>query len=206
MKSKLLLTAFAATFSLGAPLAAQMTVPANPATSAVQGGNFAVEPNHTRVQFSVMHMGFTEWYGDFTGVSGKLKLDPRRLANAQVEIDIPVASVSTTNTKLDGELRSADWLDAARYPTMHFSSSRIVRVGERGARIYGNFTLHGVTRPVMLNASFVGGGANPMSKAYTLGFNATTQIKRSDYGVATYVPLVGDQVDIRISAAFERQP
>lgn len=206
MKNRLLLTALAATLSLGAPLLAQMTVPANPAVALVDGGTFAVDPSHTRVQFSVMHMGFTEWYGDFTGVSGKLVLDPRRLSAAQVEIDIPVASVTTTNTKLDGELRSADWLDAARFPTIHFASTRIERIGERGARIHGNLTLHGVTRPVILDASFVGGGTNPMSKAYTLGFNATTRIKRSDFGVSTYVPLVGDQVDIRISAAFERQP
>lgn len=174
----------------------------NPAT--VPAGTYKVEPNHTRVQFTVSHLGFTDWWGDFTGISGSLALDPVRLAASRVDIAIPVASVSTTNATLDGELRSADWFDAARFPTIRFVSTRIVRTGPAKATIYGSLTLHGVTRPVALDARFVGAGANPLSKAYTVGFNATTTIRRSDYGVKMDVPLVGDETAIRISAAFEK--
>lgn len=178
---------------------------ANRDPAAVRPGTYAVEPSHTRVQFTVSHLGFTDWYGDFTGVSGTLRLDPARPASSQVEIAIPVASVSTTNATLDGELRSADWLDAARFPTMRFVSTRVVRTGPGRATIEGRLTLHGISRPVSLAASFNGAGINPLSKAYTIGFNASAAIRRSDFAVTKYVPLVGDRMTIRISAAFERK-
>jgi polyisoprenoid-binding protein YceI len=195
------LAAAAALLLAAAPPAAVSTNPGS-----VPAGTYKVEPTHTRVQFTVSHLGFTDWWGDFTGVSGSLVLDPARLAASHVDIAIPVASVSTTNATLDGELRSADWFDAARYPTIRFVSNRVVRTGPAKATIYGNLTLHGVTRPVALDARFVGAGPNPMSKAFTIGFNATTTIRRSDYGVKMDVPLVGDATAIRVSAAFEKIP
>jgi polyisoprenoid-binding protein YceI len=195
-------TRAACLLAAGGLLAASPAVTTDP--GAVQAGHYRVEPTHTRVQFTVSHMGFTDWWGDFTGVSGSLVLDPARLAASRVEIAIPVASVATTNATLDGELRSADWFDAARFPTIRFVSTRIVRTGPARATIDGNLTLHGVTRPVALDARFVGAGLNPLSKAYTIGFNATATIRRSDYGVTMDLPLVGDETAIRISAAFEK--
>ena len=185
--------------------AAPAGVPANPDPALVPAGHYSVEPHHTRVQFTVSHMGFTDWYGDFSGVSGRLELDPAHPDAAQVEIAIPVASVSTTNAKLDEELKSADWLDAGRYPAIRFTSRRVVRTGSIQARIEGDLTLHGVTRPVTLSASFNGAGTDPIEKHYVAGFNATTSIRRSDFGVANYVPLVGDELAIRISAAFVKK-
>ena len=177
-------------------------VSTNPAT--VQAGTYKVESSHTRVQFTVSHLGFTDWWGDFTGVTGTLLLDPTRPAGSRVDISVPVASVSTTNSVLDGELRSADWFDAARYPAIRFLSTRIVRTGPSKAMITGNLTFHGVTRLVTLDARFVGAGPHPMTKAYSIGFNATTTIRRSDYGVKMDIPLVGDETTIRISAGFEK--
>ena len=191
-------------------LAAAAAVAAPPPMSSsnprlVQAGRYAVEPSHTRVQFTVSHMGLTDWYGDFTHVSGSLLLDPARTQAARVDISIPTGSVSTTNATLDGELKGADWFDAARYPAIRFVSSRVVRTAPNKAMIAGALTLHGVTRPVTLSATFNGGGVNPLSKAYTVGFNATTTIRRSDFGVRKYLPMIGDETAIRISAAFERK-
>ncbi|WP_353217686.1 YceI family protein [Sandarakinorhabdus sp.] len=177
--------------------------PANPDPAAVTAGSFAVEPSHTRVQFTVSHMGFTNWYGDFTGASGSLRIDPKNIAASTVEISIPTASVSTTNTILDGELKSADWFDAAQFPTIRFVSTAVKPTGPNTADITGNLSFHGVTRPVVLVARFNGAGINPIDKAYTLGFDATTTIKRSDWGVKNYVPVIGDETILRISAAFE---
>jgi polyisoprenoid-binding protein YceI len=190
--------------TVGAAAIAQ-SGPANTSPKAVQVGDYAVEPAHTRVQFTVSHMGFSDWYGDLTSVSGSLSIDPAKVAAAKVDISIPVGSVSTTNAKLDEELKSADWLDAAAHPTIRFVSTKVVPVGANKAAITGNLTFHGVTRPVVLAATFNGAGINPLSKAYTVGFNATTTIKRSDYGVKTYVPLIGDSTELRISAAFEKK-
>ena len=167
-------------------------------------GNYKVETTHTRVQFTVSHMGFSEWYGDFTGVTGSLTLDPKAPARAQVAVSIPVSSVSTTNATLDGELKDANWFDAAQYPMITFVSTKVTPTGPRTALIGGNLSFHGVTRPVILKAAFIASGTNPMTKGYTVGFNATTVLKRSDFGVKTYVPLIGDVVTLRISAAFEK--
>jgi polyisoprenoid-binding protein YceI len=188
-------------FAAAPPPAAVSTDPAS-----VPAGVYRVEPAHTRVQFTVSHLGFTDWWGDFTGVSGSLTLAPGGLAASRVEVSIPVASVATTNATLDGELRSADWFDAARFPAMRFVSTRIVRSGRTTAIIHGSLTFHGISRPVALDARFVGAGVNPLTKAYTVGFNATTTIRRSDYGVKMDLPLIGDETRIRISAAFEKAP
>jgi polyisoprenoid-binding protein YceI len=170
----------------------------------IQAGTYAVEPSHTRVQFSVTHFGFTTYWGDVTGVSGNLVLDPKNAAADQVSVSIPVSSVSTTNGKLDEELKSPMFLNGAAYPTITFVSKSVKRTGPTSAVITGDLTLHGVTRPVTLDAKFNAGGSNPMSKKYTVGFDAHGKINRSEFGVKTFVPMVSDQVDITISAAFEK--
>jgi polyisoprenoid-binding protein YceI len=185
-------------------IAAPPTGPVSTNPQRASAGVYQVDPSHTRVQFSVSHMGFSDWYGDFTGVGGTLSFDPRKPAASRVEISLPVGSVSTTNAKLDGELRSADWFDAARYPTIRFVSTQVVPQGGNRALIRGQLSFHGVTRPVTLAARFNGAGVNPLNKAYTIGFNATTTIRRSDFGVKTYIPMIGDETEIRISAAFEK--
>ena len=177
--------------------------PANPEPAAVIAGIYSVEPTHTRVQFTVSHMGFTNWYGDFTGASGSLRIDPKQIAVSKLEISIPAASVSTTNAVLDAELKSADWFDASRFPTIRFVSTAVKSTGPGTADITGDLTFHGITRPVVLAARFNGAGINPIDKAYTLGFDATTTIKRSEWGVKAYVPIIGDETVLRISAAFE---
>lgn len=186
-------------------LPVQLAAQANPQPAAVHAATYAVEPSHTRILFSVSHMGFSTWYGDFTGASGSLTLDPKAVSHARFDITVPVASIATTNTKLDGELRSAQWLDAARYPDISFRSASVVQTGHNTARVTGALTLHGVTRPVTLAVSFNGAGVNPLDHAYTVGFNATGTIKRSDFGVKTYLPLIGDEVTLIISAAFEQK-
>ncbi|MDB5447497.1 MAG: Polyisoprenoid-binding protein [Phenylobacterium sp.] len=174
----------------------------DPAT--VKPGVYKVEPGHTRVLFSVSHLGFTTWYGDFTGASGQLSLDPAHPAASRLEVSVPTASVVTTNAKLDGELKSADWFDAARFPTMTFKSRTVTPTGPGRADVAGDLTLHGVTRPVTLHARFNGAGVNPLDKAYTVGFEVSGEIRRSDFGVSKYVPMVGDQVQLIISAGFEK--
>jgi polyisoprenoid-binding protein YceI len=202
MSTRLTLAALAAV-ALTVP-AAHAQSPANPDPSAVKPGVYKIEPSHTRVLFSVSHMGFTTWYGDFSDVSGQLTLDPAHPGASRLEVTLPVASVTTTNAKLDGELKAADWLDAARYPTATFRSTAITATGPRDADIAGLLTLHGVTRPVTLHAHFNGAGVNPITHGYTSGFEVTGVIHRSAFGVTKYVPLIGDDVTLTISAAFEK--
>ncbi|MDR3527085.1 MAG: YceI family protein [Rhizomicrobium sp.] len=186
-----------------APSALAQASSSDPA--AVQAGSYALETNHARILFATSHMGFSTWYGDFSGATGSLTLDPKKPAAAVLEVSIPVASVSTTNAKLDGELKSPDWFDAAKFPTISFKSTKVTPTGPATALVTGDLTFHGVTKPVTLEAAFKASGANPMSKAFTIGFEVKGKLKRSDFGVATYVPLIGDEVDLTISAPFEKK-
>ncbi|MGI8839578.1 MAG: YceI family protein [Caulobacteraceae bacterium] len=173
--------------------------------SAVKAGDYAIEPVHTRILFSLSHLGFSTWYGDFTHASGTARIDPAHPAASSVEVSVPTGSVTTTNSTLDAELKGPDWFDAAKFPAITFKSRQLSVTGPGQGQIVGDLTLHGVTRPVTLQVQFHGAGANPMSHAYTAGFDATGEIKRSDFGVPKYVPMVGDEVKLILSAAFERK-
>ena len=201
MTKSMMPLAFAASLLLGA--AAHAQTPTAPA--AVQAGAYAVEPGHTQVGFTVNHMGFTEYSGVFSKASGDLSLDPKTLAATKLDITVPIETVATTSTVLDGELRGDKWLDGAKYPTMSFRSTKITRTGADTAEVAGQLTLHGVTQPVVLKARFLGAGVNPLDKSYTVGFQVTGDIKRSDFGVKTYVPLIGDEVHLHIAAAFTKK-
>jgi polyisoprenoid-binding protein YceI len=196
--------ALAALTFLGLASTTLAQTPESLVPSAVEPGAYVIEPSHTRVLFSVSHFGFNTYYGDFTGASGSLTLNPKAVSASKLDVSIPTASVFTTNEKLDGELKGEAWFDAAKFPTITFHSTKVTQTGPRTADVAGELTLHGVTRPVVLKASFHGAGVNPLDKAYTTGFEVSGKIKRSEFGVSTYVPLVGDEVDLIISAAFEK--
>lgn len=197
-KAALLAALLAAPF-LSAPAKAQ-TAPA-----AVEAGSYAVDPFHTRVLFKVSHMGFTNWYGEFTDVTGQLTLDPKAPEKSAVAIHIPAKTISTSNAKLDGELKSDQWFDVAKFPDITFKSTKLVVGADGAGELTGDLSFHGVTRPVTLAVTYNNAGVNPMNKKYTVGFDAKGQISRSDFGVKTYVPVVGDKVSLIISAGFERK-
>ena len=205
MKQLFFSVALASAVVVGAASAQTPPSPASHDPAAVLPGTYAVDPNHTQVLFGISHMGFSEYHGRFSGVGGDLKLDPRDVAASSLDVTIPVASISTTSEKLDDELKSADWLDAAQYPQMHFRSTKITPTGAGSARIEGLLTLHGQTHPVTLQAHFIGAGTDPIAKAYTVGFSATGALARSAFGVKTYVPLIGNQVTLTIAGAFHKQ-
>lgn len=120
-------------------------------------------------------------------------------------MQVPTDSVNTPVDKLTDELKGAEWLDAKAFPQIRFKASRVTVTGPSEAKVTGELTLHGVTKPVTLIAKLHGAGVNPLNKKVTVGFDLTGSIRRSDFGVKTYLPLIGDEVDIEISAAFEKQ-
>jgi polyisoprenoid-binding protein YceI len=177
--------------------------PTTPALGSVKAGDYKVEGNHTQVVFSVLHFGFTDFSGLFAGASGTLKLDPAQLATSKLEVTIPMQSAITTVSKLNDELKGEKWFDVAKFPSATFSSTKVSSTSKGELLISGNLTLHGVTKPVLLHARLVGAGVNPLDKAYTIGFEATGTVKRSEFGVSTYVPAVSDDVRLTIAGAFE---
>ena len=198
-----LLTAAAVLMIVTPALAAETGVTTD--ATKVQAGTFEVEPSHTQVLFSVNHFGFTTYTGQFTKASGTLVLDPAKPDASKLDVTVDVGSVVTPSDKLTGELKGDAWLDAGKFPAITFKSTKVVKTGADTAKVTGDLTLHGVTRAETMTVKFNGAGPNPLSKKYTAGFEMLGKIKRSDFGVKTYVPLVGDEVTLTIAGAFEKQ-
>ena len=167
-------------------------------------GDYTVDPYHTQVTWNVSHLGFTSYAGRFNNVTGGLTLAPGNPLASRLAVTIPANTISTTSEKLDGELNSAEWFDTARYPTITYTSSRVELTGRGQARVSGALTLHGITHPLTLDVRFNAAGINPIDQRYTVGFQASGTIKRGDYGVTKYLPAVGNDVTLSISAAFEQ--
>ena len=201
------LTALAlATAAMTVPVIAQMptTPPGKADASLVKAGTYVVDPHHTQILFTVNHLGFNSYYGIFGGSTGSLTLDPAKPAASSVSIEIPLSGLVTTSGDLNAHLAKAEFFEVAKFPTASFKSTSVTVDGTK-AKIAGNLTLKGVTKPVVLDAWFTGAGRVPMSNAEAVAFEATTTIKRSDFGISYGVPLVSDEVPLRITAAFEKK-
>ena len=172
--------------------------------AAPQSGSYVLETTHAEVLFGVSHLGFSTYYGQFPGATGTLKLDGDHPQASQLDVSVPVAGVMTASAKLNGELASPMWLDAGKYPMMTFHSTQIAMTGPMSADVIGDLTFHGVTKAVVLKATFTQAGPHPMNHKYTLGFEVTGRINRSDFGMATFSPMIGNDVSLIISAPFEK--
>ena len=203
----LALTAAApALFAQGAP-----QLPGVQDPSRVTAGTYAADPGHSLIAFEVNHFGFNDYFGLFGDIAGTLVLDPANIAAAKVDVTIPVANVTTASKGLTDHLLRAgkdggkpDFFGPAPAPA-RFVSTSVERTGDMTATITGNLTLNGVTKPVTFEAEFTGAGNNPFNKKATIGFEAETSIKRSDFGVNYGIPMVSDEVELDISVAFEKQ-
>jgi len=176
-----------------------------PALESVKAGTYKVESYHTQVGFSLSHFGFTNYSGLFSGATGSLRLDPAHPGASKLDVTIPVDSIITTVPKLTDELKGDKWFDVAKFPQATFTSTSVALTPSGEATITGSLTLHGVTKPVVLHAHLLGAGVNPIDKMYTVGFQASGTIKRTDFGVSMYAPALGDEVELSIAGAFELQ-
>ena len=200
MKALFLSTSITTILAVSASAAAP-----GPALDSVKAGTYKVETYHTQVGFSLNHFGFTNYSGLFSGATGSLKLDPTNPGASKLEVSIPVESIVTTVPKLTDELKGDKWFDVAKFPQAVFTSTNVSLAAGGDATVTGTLTLHGVTKPVVLHVHLQGAGVNPLDKAYTVGFQASGTIKRSDFGVSLYAPALGDEVELSIAGAFELQ-
>ncbi|HXO99918.1 MAG TPA: YceI family protein [Luteibacter sp.] len=178
--------------ALAALLATAGTAAAAPVT-------YKLDPGHTMVLFSWNHFGFSNPTANLGQVDGTLVYDEKDPSKATVEATLPLAGLDTFVPKLDEHLKSADFLDAAKFPSVTFKSTKVVPAGKGKLKVTGDLTVHGVTKPVTLDVTLNNVGPHPMMKVQTIGFDATTTIKRSDFGVGAYVPNVSDDIKIRIT-------
>lgn len=164
---------------------------------------YKLDPGHTMVLFSWNHFGFSNPTADLGISEGTVVFDAKHPAKSSVEVTMPLANLDTHVTKLDSHLKEADFFDAAKYPTVTFKSTKVQALGGNKFKVTGDLTVHGVTKPVVLDAKLNQQAMQPMLKVPAIGFDATATLKRSDFGVGAYVPAISDQISIRITTEGE---
>ncbi|MFC5743078.1 YceI family protein [Dyella tabacisoli] len=160
---------------------------------------YKLDPAHTNVLFSWSHFGYSNPSANFGLGDGTLVFDEKNPAKSSVEVTLPLANLDTHVTKLDEHLKKPDFFDADKFPTATFKSTKVQPLGGGKFKVTGDLTVHGVTKPVVLDAKLNKSGEHPMLKQQAIGFDATTSLKRSDFGIGAYVPNVGDEIKIRIT-------
>ena len=159
--------------------------------------SFVPDPNHTFVRFSYNHLGFTTQQSRFDKTTGTVTLDPAA-KSASIDLVIDTKSVDTGSELFNGHIQGADFLDTADFPTATFKSTSIRFDGDAPASINGVLTVKGVSKPVTLTVTSFKHAPN-MQKKDQIGANATTTVKRSDFKMDKYVPLVSDEVTVTVA-------
>jgi polyisoprenoid-binding protein YceI len=194
-----------ALLTLAAASHADTVLPA--ANAVVPQGTYTLDKAHTSLVFRVNHLSFSTFTARFTRYDATLEFDPAKLGATRLSGTIDAASIASDNPP-DGfhdMLRSAQFLDTAKFPQMTFVSKSVEVQGPNNLRILGELTLHGVTRPIVLDAKYNGGYAgHPMDPHARIGFSAHGTFKRSDFGISTGIPAagtkmgVGDEIEVTI--------
>jgi len=160
---------------------------------------YKIDPNHTDVVAGWSHFGFSHPVAHFGKVDGTITYDPAKPAASSVQVTIPLDGLNSHVPDFDEHLKSADFFDAAKFPTITFKSTKVEAAGEKKLKVSGDLTVHGVTKPAVLDVTINKIGEQPMAKRAAAGFDATTTLKRSDFGLGKYAPNVSDEVSIRIT-------
>ncbi len=144
-------------------------------------------------------MGFSNPSANFGQVEGTLVYNAEDVSQSSVEVTLPLAGLNSFTAKFDEHLRSADFFDAAKFPSATFKSTKVESAGTNKLTVTGDLTIKDITRPVVLDVTINAAGEHPMMKVPAVGFDATTTLKRSDFGVGAYAPNVSDEVQLRIT-------
>lgn len=153
---------------------------------------------HAFIQFRIQHLGYSWLYGQFNDFSGDFSYDQNDPSKAKASVVIKAASLDSNHAERDKHLRSDDFLNTDKYPEITFSSTKYSPGQGTGGTLYGNLTLHGVTKPVAININKMGEGKDPWG-GYRAGFSGTTEINRSDFGVSKNLGPASEKVEIILS-------
>src|SRR3990167_1900165 len=156
-----------------------------------------IDPQHSYVLWHIKHFNFStqsgKWYAE-----GTLVIDEDKLQNSKVNVSIPVANMITGIAELDKHLKGKLFFDVKQFPIATFISDKVVITGKKTAKVYGILTVHGVSKPIILEVKLNLVGVSPITEKKTVGFTANTKLKRSDFGINALLPGVGDEVKIDI--------
>lgn len=200
MKRLLLSALSVAALSSAIPAHATADKVAPAVAPASASGTYNFDASHTSASWTVEHMGYSHFSGKFPGITGTLVLDEAKPENSKVNITVNTGDVVTGVDKLNEHLKTDSFFNVAKFPTATFVSTKVEPTGKDTAKVTGNLTLLGVTKPIVLDVKLNKQGDHPMMHKKWVGFDATTTVKRSDFGMSYGVAMVSDDVPVTIEA------
>lgn len=159
---------------------------------------YTFDTTHSRVTFYVNHLGFSNSVGELHLADGSYTFDNDNWANSKVSVTLPVQSLEFGDATWNGHIQGKDWLDLAGFPSITFQSTKVEKTDATHGKLYGNLTIKGVTKPVVLDLTVNKIGEHFLRKTQAAGFTARTTVKRSEFGVSAYAGAIGEDVDVRI--------
>lgn len=163
-----------------------------------------MDKNHTRVGFSATHFGISHVDGRFKDINVTVTSKKEDMSDAVVELKAEINSIDTDNDMRDKDLKSENWFDAEKYPTLIFKSTSFKKTGDKTYQLNGNITIRGVTKNITFDVVYNGKAMNPNSKKNSVGFTVTGKLNRRDFSVGSGAAstVVGDEVELRANAEF----
>jgi polyisoprenoid-binding protein YceI len=173
--------------------------------TAGRAADYTIDPTHSHILFTIDHLGFAKMVGLFSEFSGNINFDPSNVPGSKLNVTIKTDSLQTQFAPRDKDLKGADWFNVTEFPEITFAGSEFMKKDDHTGTITGMLTLHGVTKPVTLNVAVNKVGQNPLDKIDSAGFSARGTLKRSDFGMKTFLGAIGDDVDLIIEIEAKKK-
>jgi polyisoprenoid-binding protein YceI len=177
-----------------------------PSVVKLAAGDYQLDPSHSSVIFKVNHMGLSTFVGRFNQLDASLNFDPKNILNTRLHAWVATNSIDVNNPGLEKQLSSSSWFNSSVYPKAELTTLSVEATPNANQFVFNaKLNLLGVEKPIKLLATFHGGADNFLTGFYTLGFSAQTEFLRSDFSMDSYIPMVGDKVNVEIYAEFQRR-
>lgn len=175
--------------------------------ASAQTSTWVPDKAHSEVDFTILHMSLSKVHGHFGNIGGKITLNDADISKSSVDVNIDVNTVDTGNTMRDNDLKGESMFDVAKFPTATFTSTSVAKKGDKHLTVNGNLTLHGVTKPAVLEVDGPTGPVPGMDHKPHSGFSATTTISRNAFGIGTKYPaaVLGDDIQLTIDMDVAKQ-
>jgi len=172
--------------------------------TAISQNTYTLDKDHARLSFSALHFGISHIEGNFKLFNATVLSTKKDFSDISIEMTADVKSINTDVEMRDNDLKSSQWFDAEKYPTMTFKSTSFKKLIDNHYKLKGNITIHGVTKPIEFDVSFNGKGQNPFSKMYSLGFTISGKLNRLDFGIggAPLATGVGSEIELKSNVEF----
>jgi polyisoprenoid-binding protein YceI len=167
-------------------------------TPAFAADRYEFDKSHTRILFYINHMGFSDMVGEFTDYDGSFTFDPEKPQDSTIDVTLKPSGIRTSSSKLDEHLQGDQFFKTSEFPTIRFVSTKINVTDKNNGEAIGNVTMLGVTKPVTLKVHLNKADYRPMGKDFVAGFSASATLKRSDFGMKEYIPMIGDEVRLEV--------